>query len=146
MREQGPHLTLLHLEHVDELDMAALALIALCCPNLEKLVFFSCDFVDHLGWAPEPFPEPPFRALRSLVCVSESAPSIIEFLLVTADLLTTVQFGSTAWFNDQIVDAVLRRSALPALHSHHIPRADRAPCPGRRSGTWRRSGSSGATS
>ena len=141
VREQGPHLTLLHLEHVDELDMAALALIALCCPNLEKLVFFSCDFVDHFGWAPEPFPEPPFRALRSLVCVSESAPSIIEFLLVTADLLTTVQFGSTAWFNDQIVDAVLRRSALPALHSHHIPRADRALCSGRRSGTWRRSGS-----
>jgi len=123
VREQGPHLTLLHLEHVDELDMAALALIALCCPNLEKLVFFSCDFVDNFGWAPEPFPAPPFRALRSLVCVSESAPSVIEFLLVTADLLTSVQFGSTAWFNDQIVEAVLRRKALRHVEEIRILRS-----------------------
>ena len=83
VREQGHRLTLLHLEHVDELDMSALSLIALCCPALEKLVFFSCDFVENFGSSPpERFPEPPFRHLTHLVCVSESAPNVIEFLLV----------------------------------------------------------------
>ena len=86
VREQGHRLTLLHLEHVDELDMSALSLIALCCPALEKLVFFSCDFVENFGSSPEGFPEPPFRHLTHLVCVSESAPNVIEFLLVSDHL------------------------------------------------------------
>ena len=89
VREQGHRLTLLHLEHVDELDMCALSLIALCCPNLEKLVFFSCDFVENFGSgsSPEGFPEnPPFRQLTHLVCVSESAPNVIEFLLASDNL------------------------------------------------------------
>ena len=86
VREQGHRLTLLHLEHVDELDMSALSLIALCCPALEKLVFFSCDFVENFGSSPEGFPEPPFRHLTHLVCVSESAPNVIEFLLASEHL------------------------------------------------------------
>ena len=86
VREQGHRLTLLHLEHVDELDMSALSLIALCCPALEKLVFFSCDFVENFGSSPEGFPEPPFRQLTHLVCVSESAPNVIEFLLASDNL------------------------------------------------------------
>ena len=91
VREQGHRLTLLHLEHVDELDMSALSLIALCCPALEKLVFFSCDFVENFGSsAPEDFSEPPFRQLTHLVCVSESAPNVIEFLLV-GDVLESQQ-------------------------------------------------------
>jgi hypothetical protein len=127
VREQGPRLTLLHLEHVDELDMSALSLIALCCPNLEKLVFFSCDFVENFGPSGPPAPceflEPPFRHLTSLVCVSESAPNVIEFLLVTAENLTSVQFGSTAWFNDQIVRNVLARSALQQVEEIRILRS-----------------------
>jgi hypothetical protein len=47
--ERGGELRLLHLEHVDQLDMAALALIAAACPLLSKLVFFSCDFVENFG-------------------------------------------------------------------------------------------------
>ena len=86
VREQGHRLTLLHLEHVDELDMSALSLIALCCPALEKLVFFSCDFVENFGSSPEGFSELPFRHLTHLVCVSESAPNVIEFLLVSNNL------------------------------------------------------------
>ena len=47
--ERGGGLELLHLEHVDQLDMAALALIATACPALAQLVFFSCDFVENFG-------------------------------------------------------------------------------------------------
>jgi len=123
VREQGHRLTLLHLEHVDELDMSALSLIALCCPALEKLVFFSCDFVENFGSSPEGFPEPPFRQLTHLVCVSESAPNVIEFLLVTAENLKSVQFGSTAWFNDQIVSNVLAKNALKQIEEIRILRS-----------------------
>ena len=39
----------------------------------------------------------------------ECAPNVIEFLLVNADNLTRVQFGSTAWFNDATVANVLSK-------------------------------------
>ena len=97
VREQGQNLTLLHLEHVDELDMAALGLIALCCPNLEKLVFFSCDFVENFVPLSDRDPRQPaaFQRLSSLVCVSESAPNVIEFLLVQAENLRRCFFFFT---------------------------------------------------
>ena len=109
--DQGPGLTLLHLEHIDELDMAALTLIAQSCPNLVKLVFFSCDFVENFGssLSDQKFSEAPLQKLESLVCVSECAPNVIEFLLTHAQFLTSVQFGSTAWFNDHIVSSILNR-------------------------------------
>ena len=109
--DQGSQLQLLHLEHVDELDMTALRLIAQQCINLVKLVFLNCDFVENFGsnLDREVFPEQTFHKLQSLVCVSECAPNVIEFLLVQAKNLQRVQFGSTAWFNDQIVSSVLSR-------------------------------------
>ena len=109
--EKGPGLTLLHLEHIDELDMTALKLIAQSCQNLVKLVFFSCDFVENFGssLSDEIFPETSLQKLESLVCVSECAPNVIEFLLTHAKFLTSVQFGSTAWFNDEIVSSILDR-------------------------------------
>lgn len=125
VRDQGHNLTLLHLEHVDELDMSALRLIAECCPNLQKLVFFSCDFVENFGppLTNQVFLEPPFCKLHSLVCVSESAPNVIEFLLTHAENLKSVQFGSTAWFNDQIVTNVLSRNALKKIEEIRILRS-----------------------
>ena len=109
--EKGADLTLLHLEHIDQLDMAALRLIAQSCPNLEKLVFFSCDFVENFGANPpeEISPVASLEKLQSLVCVSECSPTVIEFLLTHAKFLSTVQFGSTAWFNDDIVSSILVR-------------------------------------
>ena len=109
--DKGPQLQLLHLEHVDELDMAALRLIAQTCPNLAKLVFLNCDFVENFGTnlSTESFSATTFHKLESLICVSECAPNVIEFLLVQAKNLRNVQFGSTAWFNDQIVSSVLAR-------------------------------------
>ena len=109
--DRGPNLQLLHLEHVDELDMASLILIAENCPNLVKLVFLNCDFVENFGTSlsTRKFPVAPFQKLESLVCVSECAPNVIEFLLMQAKFLKSVQFGSTAWFNDQTVSAVLSK-------------------------------------
>ena len=111
MLDKGLQLQLLHLEHVDELDMASLRLIAQTCPNLAKLVFLNCDFVENFGTnlSTESFSATTFHKLESLVCVSECAPNVIEFLLVQAKNLRNVQFGSTAWFNDQIVSSVLAR-------------------------------------
>jgi len=125
VREKGENLTLLHLEHVDELDMQALRLIAECCPNLEKLVFFSCDFIENFGPSNtnQMFQEPALQKLLSLVCVSESAPNVIEFLLVHAGNLKSVQFGSTAWFNDQIVSNVLSRNGLKNIEEIRILRS-----------------------
>ena len=55
--------------------MHALACIAESCPNLEKLVFFSCDFVENFGPAncpSRPLANKPFRKLQVLVCISVS--------------------------------------------------------------------------
>ena len=111
IQDQGHQLQLLHLEHVDELDMTALSLIAHHCQNLTKLVFLHCDFVENFGTdlVREVFPEQTFHKLKSLVCVSECAPNVIEFLLIQAKNLEKVQFGSTAWFNDTIVSSVLSK-------------------------------------
>jgi len=122
---QGDKLTMLHLEHVDELDMSALCFIAETCPNLEKLVFFSCDFVENFGpsHVNREFQETPFQKLDSLICVSESAPNVIEFLLANSKNLKSVQFGSTAWFNDEIVAKVLKRNALKLVEEIRILRS-----------------------
>jgi len=124
LSERGGGLTLLHLEHVDQLDMSSLCIIAETCPQLRKLVFFSCDFVEN--FAPDEeysFRESPFLSLESLVCVSESAPNVTEFLLINALNLKYIQFGSTAWFNDEIVRKVLKRNALKKVEEIRILRS-----------------------
>ncbi|XP_023336236.1 uncharacterized protein LOC111707368 [Eurytemora carolleeae] len=125
LRERGCELTLLHLEHVDQLDMSALCIIAETCPLLRKLVFFSCDFVENFGNSENnrEFSTAPFLHLESMVCVSESAPNVIEFLLIHALNLQYVQFGSTAWFNDAIVGNVLSRNALKKVEEIRILRS-----------------------
>lgn len=125
LQHKGKQLTLLHLEHIDELDMNALCCIAENCPNLNRLVFFSCDFVENFGQSlsDKKFPLLPFQHLQSLVCVSESAPNIIEFLLVHAKNLKSVQFGSTAWFNDDTVAKVLAKGALRHVEEIRILRS-----------------------
>ncbi len=70
---------------------------------------FSCDFVENFGQSlrSRSFAgEEPFQDLETLVCVSETAPNVIEFLLTRAKNLRSVQFGSTAWFNDAVVEQV----------------------------------------
>ena len=125
LKSSGHQLTLLHLEHIDELDMNALTCIAETCVNLEKLVFFSCDFVENFGQAipHRPFMKRPFRNLEVLVCISESAPNVIEFLLVNAICLKRVQFGSTAWFNDATVANVIAKGALKNVEEIRILRS-----------------------
>lgn len=105
--------------------MTSLTIIAENCNQLRKLVFFSCDFVENFGSSRHSihFNATPFQCLESLVCVSESAPNVIEFLLIHAVNLKFVQFGSTAWFNDQIVQNVLSRNALRKVEEIRILRS-----------------------
>ena len=65
----------------------------------------------------------PFRHLENLVCISETAPNVIEFLLVSADNLRFIQFGSTAWFNDTTVVNILERGALKRIEEIRILRS-----------------------
>ena len=65
----------------------------------------------------------PFRKLENLVCISETAPNVIEFLLVSADRLKCIQFGSTAWFNDTTVINILERGALKKIEEIRILRS-----------------------
>ena len=65
----------------------------------------------------------PFRHLENLICISETAPNVIEFLLVSADKLKRIQFGSTAWFNDATVANVIERGALKEIEEIRILRS-----------------------
>ena len=65
----------------------------------------------------------PFRHLENLICISETAPNVIEFLLVSADKLKRIQFGSTAWFNDTTVTNILARGALKKIEEIRILRS-----------------------
>ena len=68
-------------------------------------------------------PRRPFRHLENLICISETAPNVIEFLLVLADNLKRIQFGSTAWFNDTTVTNILERGALKHIAEIRILRS-----------------------
>ena len=68
-------------------------------------------------------PRRPFRHLENLICISETAPNVIEFLLVSADKLKRIQFGSTAWFNDTTVTNILERGALKHIEEIRILRS-----------------------
>ena len=67
--------------------------------------------------------ERPFRHLENLICISETAPNVIEFLLVSADNLKRIQFGSTAWFNDTTVLNILGHGALKQIEEIRILRS-----------------------
>ena len=119
---QGDGLINLNLEFVDGMDMEALCCLAEKCPNLRKLELISCDFVENFGESLEDriFSTKPFRMLQHLVCLSESAPNIIEFLLIHADKLQTVRFGSTAWFNDKTIEKVIGKGGLRQIQEIRI--------------------------
>ena len=87
LTQQGHNLLLLHLEHVDQLDMTALSIISRSCPNLNNLVFFSCDFVTDHRPPVDLHCLPGLSHLETLVCVSELYPQIIESLLVQTRLV-----------------------------------------------------------
>ena len=48
---------------------------------------------------------------------------MIEFLLVSANKLKRIQFGSTAWFNDITVMNILERGALTQIEEIRILRS-----------------------
>jgi hypothetical protein len=114
----GTNLISLHLEHVDEMDMRSLCIIAENCSALQKLVLFSCDFTENFG---DNLERVEYRSkmllssLRCLECVSETAPNVIEFLLCAAPNLITLSFGSAAWLNDDTLAKVVFRGGLKSL-------------------------------
>ena len=55
--------------------------------------------------------------------MSESAPNVIEFLLIHAAKLKSIQFGSTAWFNDDTVLSVTNQNALKEVEEIKILRS-----------------------
>ncbi len=125
LKAKGEGLTLLELEHVDELDMDALYCIATNCPSIRKLVLFSCDFVENFGanGRERSFPPGTFGQLDTLVCVSETAPNVIEFLLGLGDGVRRVQFGSTAWFSDDVVARLVGAGAMANVEEVRIFRS-----------------------
>ena len=43
----GRSLTKLNLDHVEELDKTALAIVSICCPNLVELGLNNCEVVEE---------------------------------------------------------------------------------------------------
>nr|CAD7445584.1 unnamed protein product [Timema bartmani] len=67
---KGYNITWLHLEHVEEIDMNALVHISQFCPNIKKLVFYNCDFLEHTSISMKKLAVPPFQHLEHIISIA----------------------------------------------------------------------------
>ncbi|KAJ8888715.1 hypothetical protein PR048_008207 [Dryococelus australis] len=123
---KGHNITCLHLEHVEEIDTNALIYIGQYCPNVRKLVFINCEFLEHFSISAPQLTAPPFQKLEHIVCVVECAPSHLEFLLSNCGRIRCIQLGSSTGIGDTIMARVLVKNPmrhleeLKILHSEHL--------------------------
>jgi ribonucleases P/MRP protein subunit RPP40 len=119
---KGCNLTTLNLEHVDELDMNALAYISEFCPDLKTLVLTNCNLMTSTSI--RRFKLPPFMNLENLTLVGECTDRHLEYLLCNAHRLKFVHFGTQIITTDELFDKVFLRNELSHLEEIRILHSD----------------------
>ena len=121
---KGYNLTWLHLEHVEEIDLNALFYISQYCPNLKKLTFYNCEFLEHTSLSLKKLPVQPFRFLERIMCVAECALVHLEFLLSNCFNIKFIQLGSSTGIGDTTMAKVLSKNPMKHLEELKILYSD----------------------
>ena len=127
----GLQLNILHLIHVDEIDVKALKSISRQCPHLATLGLYNCDFQERLREQSEDdlyFPSlrekdemEPLLELTSLALVSECPVHCAVLLLSAAINIQNFKTGIHCHLSDGDVLAVLEKNALQQLVTWNMP-------------------------
>ncbi|XP_049774982.1 uncharacterized protein LOC126162482 isoform X1 [Schistocerca cancellata] len=121
---KGQNLTWLHLEHVEEIDLNALIYISQFCPNLKKLVFYNCDFLEHTSVSMKTLSVKPFQYLEYIMCVVDCALVHLEFLLSSCFNIKYIQLGSSTGIGDDTMAKVLAVNPMQKLEELKILYSD----------------------
>lgn len=124
LEAKGSHLTWLHLEHVEEIDLNALIYISQYCPLLKKLVLYNCEFMDHTSVSLKTLHIPPFRHLERITCIADCAQAHLEFLLSNCFNIRFIQLGSSTGIGDAIMAKVLALNPMKKLEELRILYSD----------------------
>lgn len=119
---RGKNLELLHLEHVEEIDLNALIYISQFCPNLKTLSLYNCEFAEHrhIQFDLKNLPVSPFACLEKLVCVSDCSLYHLEFLMQHSKNIKYIQLGSSTGIDDATLSRVLGRNPMKSLEELKI--------------------------
>ncbi|XP_076639558.1 uncharacterized protein LOC143351655 [Colletes latitarsis] len=116
----------LHLEHVEEIDLNALILISQYCPDIRDLVFYNCEFLEHVAVHPRKLTILPFQFLEKIKCVAECANMHLEFLLSHCINIKFIQLGSSTGIGDETMGRIFLQNSmrkleeLKILYSHDL--------------------------
>lgn len=121
---KGCGLTWLHLEHVEEIDLNALMYISQYCPNLKKLTFYNCEFLEHTSLSLKKLSVQPLRYLERITCVAECALLHLEFLLSNCHNIRFIQLGSSTGIGDVTMAKVLSQNPMKYLEELKILYSD----------------------
>lgn len=117
---KGCNLTVLHLEHVDEIDMNALMYISQFCPDLQQLTFYNCVMIDSTSMFIQRPTIPPFCNLKRLTIIAQCQLKHLEFLLKSSYNITNIIIGTMVPTNDQLFDHILAYNPLAKLQELSI--------------------------
>lgn len=118
---RGANILSLHLEHVEEIDLNALACVSQCCPNLNGLVLYNCDFMDqrlqNITYNNE---KKPFQKLQRLFWVVDCAIPHLEYILVNAVNIRYVHLGSSTGITHNAVERILKQNPMRELEELRV--------------------------
>lgn len=120
---RGSNILSLHLEHVEEIDLNALICISQCCPNLNSLVFYNCDFIyerqnsHNLPYNDE---KKPFEKLERLFWVVDCAITHLEYILINACNIRYVHLGSSTGITHNAIANILKVNPMRKLEELRI--------------------------
>lgn len=118
---RGSNILSLHLEHVEEIDLNALTCISQCCPNLNSLVLYNCDFMDQRPqWHTMNDEKKPFQKLERLFWVVDCAITHLEYILINAYNIRYIHLGSSTGITHNAVANILKQNPMRGLEELRI--------------------------
>lgn len=120
---RGTNILSLHLEHVEEIDLNALTCISQCCPNLNSLVLYNCDFMDQrplLHGLTSNSDLKPFQKLERLFWVVDCALTHLEYILINAFNIRYIHLGSSTGITHNSVANILKQNPMRELEELRI--------------------------
>lgn len=121
---KGCNLTLLHLEHVDQIDMNALMYISQYCPDLKVLTIYNCELIESTSLYLQKPTIPPFMNLERMTLIAQCDHRHLEFLWSTCLHIKSIKCGMMVPTNDHIFEKILSGNPMEHLEELSIVRSD----------------------